>query len=135
LLQTITDGVTILSEMPAPTKIRLDPAPTKVFSWIEFDPDGPQVLDDRGRTIQPAGPCLNIRYRYNGAEWSFYPVSEDEARAVMNPTAKYGFSIGSAFSSVIKAHKSGRAVKIGDRQATVKQREEIEKREGRRWLA
>ena len=54
---------------------------------------------------------------------------------VMNPGATYGFSIGSAFSQIISAHKSGRTVKSGERQETVKQREEIEQRTGRRWLA
>lgn len=115
--------------------LRLDPSPSKVFSWLEYDPDAPAVHDDRGRTIQPAGPCLRVRYRSNGAEWIHFPVSEDEARQVMNPGAKYGYSIGSAFSQIIKARKSGRLVKVGERRETVKQREDIEKREGRRWLA
>lgn len=115
--------------------IRLDPSPSKVFSWLEYDPDSPAVLDDRGRTIQPAGPCLNIRYRYNGAEWAFWPVSEEEARQVMNPGPRYGYSIGSAFGQLIKAHKSGRQIKSGERKETRKQREEAEQRAGRRWLA
>ena len=42
---------------------------------------------------------------------------------------------GSAFGSIIKAHKSGRQVRSGDRQETRRQREVEEKREGRRWLA
>lgn len=119
----------------APTTIRLDPSSSKVFSWLEYNPDAPAVIDDRGRTIQPAGPTLTVRYRYNGAEHSFWPVSEEEAREVMNPGQKYGYSIGSAFGSIIKAHKSGRQVKPGERQETKRQREEIEARAGRRWLA
>ena len=94
------------------------------------------IIDEAtGRTIRPQGPTLHIRYRYNGAEWEFWPVSEDEARQVMNPGALYGYSIGSAFGSIIKAHKSGRLIKSGERQATKQQREQEEKREGRRWLA
>ena len=119
----------------APTRIRLDPAPSKPIAWIEWDPDAPEVRDDRGRLVQPAGPVLNVRYRYNGSEWSHWPVSREEAAEVMNPGAKYGYSIGAAFSSVIKAHKSGRQIKTGERQETQKQREAEEKREGRRWLA
>lgn len=115
--------------------IRLDPSPSRVFSWLEYDPDASEVIDDRGRVVQPAGPALNIRYRYNGAEWSFFPVSEDEARRVMNPGSEFGYSIGSAFSQIIKAHKSGRLVKPAERQETRKQREEVEQRAGRRWLA
>ena len=118
-----------------PSPIRLDPSPSKVFSWLEWNPNTPAVRDERDRLIQPAGPSLHIRYRYNGAEWEFYPVSEEEAREVFNPGQKYGFSIGSAFSSLIKAHKSGRQIKSGDRQATQQQRAEIEQRAGRRWLA
>lgn len=116
--------------------IRLDPSPSKVFSWLQFDPNAPEVLDERtGRTIRPAGPVLTVRYRYNGAEWEHWPVSEDEARRVFNPGAAYGYSIGSAFGQIIKSHKSGRQVKSGERQETKRQREEIEERTGRRWLA
>jgi hypothetical protein len=68
-------------------------------------------------------------------EWEFWPVSEEEARQVMNPGHIYDFSIGRAYSSVIKAHKSSRMVKSGDRQATKEQRADIEQRAGRRWLA
>jgi len=120
---------------PQSQVIRLDPSPSEVFSWLAWDPAAPEVLDDRGRTIRPAGPTLTIRYRYNGAEWEFFPVSESEAREVMNPGQKYGYSIGSAFGSIIKAYKSGRQVRSGDRQETRRQREVEEKREGRRWLA
>lgn len=114
---------------------RLDPSPSRVFSWLEYVPDAPAVLDDRGRMIRPAGPTLTARYRFNGAEWEFWPVTEEEAKQVFNPGATYGYSIGSAFSQIIKARKSGRLVKVGERRETVKQREDIEKREGRRWLA
>ena len=117
------------------TSIRLDPCHSKVFSWIEWALDAPAIEDDRGRCVRPAGPTLTIRYRYNGAEWEFWPVSIEEAHEVMNPGAKYGYSIGSTFSSIVKAHKSGRQVKMGERQETKKQREAEEKREGRRWLA
>jgi hypothetical protein len=118
-----------------PRTIRLDPAPSKPLSWLEWFEESPVVFDDRGRTIQPAGPSLRVRYRYNGTEKEFWPVTEEEALTVMNPGATYGFSIGSAFSQIIAAHKSGRTVKSGERQETVKQREEIEQRTGRRWLA
>jgi hypothetical protein len=118
-----------------PRTIRLDPAPSKPLSWLEWCEDSSAVLDDRGRTIQPAGPSLRVRYRYNGTEKEYWPVTEEEALAVMNPGAAYGFSIGSAFSQIISAYKSGRTVKSGERQETVKQREEIEQRTGRRWLA
>lgn len=123
----------------APTQsdrsVLLNPSPSKVFSWILWEPAAPAVLDDQGRTIQPAGPVLTVRYRYNGAEQSFWPVSEQEAKQVMNPGPLYDYSIGKAFGDIVKAHKSGRLIKPGERQSTVKQREEIEARAGRRWLA
>jgi hypothetical protein len=53
----------------------------------------------------------------------------------MNPGSLYHYSIGAAFSSIVKSHKSGRQVRSGDRQATTLQREVEEKRAGRRWLA
>ena len=109
--------------------IRLDPSPSKAFSWLEWEPNVPES------EYHPACSLLRVRYRYNGSEFEFWPVSEEEARKVMNPGAAYGYSVGSAFSQIIKAYKSGRLVKNGERQSTVKQREEIEKREGRRWLA
>lgn len=115
--------------------VRLDPSHSKVFSWLEWNPDAPATFDARGRTIQPETSILHVRYRYNGAEWVFWPVNEEEARKVMNPGPEYGFSIGSAFSQIIKAHKSGRLIKSGERQETKKQREEIEQRSGRKWLA
>ena len=109
--------------------IRLDPSPSKVFSWIEFDPAAPAT------DHHPVCGVLRVRYRYNGTEMEFFPVSEEEAKLVMNPGAVYGYSIGSAFSQVIAPYKSKRVVKPGERQATVKQREELEQRAGRRWLA
>ena len=116
--------------------IRLDPSPSKVFSFLEWASDVPEVRDSAtNRLVQPSGPALHIRYRYNGAEWIFWPVSEEEARQVMNPGAKYGFSIGSAFGQIIKPYKSVRLVKSGERQSTKTQREVEEKRAGRRWLA
>jgi hypothetical protein len=121
---------------PSPITLRLDPSPSKVFSWLQWDENAPAILDEiSGRTLQPAGPTLTIRYRYNGAEWNFWPVSLEEARAVMNPGATYNYSIGSAFGSIIKAHKSGRLIKSGERQETRKQRAVEEQRAGRRWLA
>ena len=53
----------------------------------------------------------------------------------MQPGQEFDFSIGHAFSQLIKGRKSQRQVKSGDRQATKQQREETEKRSGRRWLA
>lgn len=86
--------------------MRLDPCPSKVFSWMEHE-----------------GDVLRIKYRYNGAVWEFWPVSDEEAKLVMNPGQKYGFSIGSAFSQVIKAHKNGRQVG------------KVEKQEPKRFIA
>ncbi len=118
-----------------PKVLRLDPAPSRVFTFLEWTEDAPAVIDDRGRTIQPAGSVLLVHFRGSGIEWSHWPVSEEEARAVMFPNAVYDFSIGRAYSSIIKAHKSGRPVKSADRQETKKQREQQETRAGRRWLA
>jgi hypothetical protein len=109
--------------------VRLDPSPSKVFSWIEFDPAAPAT------DHHPACSLLRVRYRYNGSEMEFWPCTESEAKQVMNPGALYNYSIGSAFSSIIKAHKSGRLIKSGERQSTKQQREVEEKRAGRRWLA
>ena len=118
-----------------PSALRLDPSPSDVFSWLEWTPNAEEVLDERGRTIQPSGSVLCVRYRTTGAEWTFWPVSEEEARAVMFPGPKYDFSIGRAYGEIIKAHKSGRPVKTGERAETRRQREVEEKRVGRRWLA
>ena len=118
-----------------PQIIRLDPSPSKVFSWLSYDPDAPAVLDDNGRTLRPAGPTLTVRYRFNGSEFEFFPVSFEECQAVFNPGAIYDYSIGKAFGSIIKSHKSSRKISSGERQSTKAQREQEEKREGRRWLA
>jgi hypothetical protein len=119
----------VTDQANSPQPIRLDPSPSKVFSWIEYDPAAPET------DHHPACGVLRIRYRYNGAEWEFWPCSLEEANEVMNPGQKYDFSIGSAFGSIVKAHKSGRLIKPGDRQETKRQREVEEKRAGRRWLA
>jgi hypothetical protein len=124
---------------PSPTNgpqvLRLDPSPSKVFSWLEWNPAAEELRDEAsGRISRPAGPTLHVRYRSTGAEWEFWPVSELEARTVFNPGPIYDYSIGHAFGSIIKAHKSGRLVKTGDRQATQQQRAEVEQRAGRRWL-
>ncbi len=116
--------------------LRLDPSPSKVFSWLEWEPEATALIDEAtGRVSRPAAPVLRVRYRTTGAEWEFWPVTEEEARRVMQPGPEYDFSIGRAFGEIIKAHKSGRLVKSGERQETKKQREEIEQRAGRRWLA
>ena len=119
----------------SPTTLRLDPSPSKVFSWLSWSEDAPAILNDNGRTVRPSGPTLTCRYRGNGAEWEFWPVSREEAQTLFNPGQIYDYSIGKAFGSIIKAHKSGRLLKSGDRQATKEQREETEQRAGRRWLA
>jgi hypothetical protein len=120
---------------PSPNILRLDPAPSKVFSWIEWNPDAPAVLDERGRTIQPAGPAITARYRTTGMEMTAWPVTEEEARKIMQPDATYDFSSGRAWSQIVMPHKSKRLVKSGERQATKQQREQQEKQSGRRWLA
>ena len=120
----------------SPVGFRLDPSPSKVFSWLEWSPDAPALLDEvTGRALRPAAPLLHVRYRTTGAEWEFWPVSESEARRVMQPGREYNFSIGSAFADLIKGQKSSRQVKSCERQETRKQRAEIEQRAGRRWLA
>ena len=116
-------------------KLRVDPCPSRAFSWIEWDPEAEAVLDDNGRTIQPAGPVLTVRYRGTGAEWAAYPVSEEEARRIMAPGAEFDYSSGRAYSQIIQPYKSKRQVKSGDRQSTKEQREQVEKQAGRRWLA
>lgn len=126
----------MIDQVQTTQTLRLDPSPSKVFSWLFWEEDAPALLDETfGRTLRPAGPLLHVRFRGTGAEWEHWPVSEVEARLVMNPGFAYDFSIGKAYSSIIKAHKSGRMVKSGERQETVKQRAEIEQRAGRRWLA
>lgn len=113
----------------SPATLRLDPSPSKVFSWLEWE-SAAEESDHH-----PATSILRVRYRSTGAEWEFWPVSESEARRVMQPGREFDFSIGRAFGEVIKAYKSGRLVKSGERQATKKQRGEVEQRAGRRWLA
>ena len=118
------------------TVLRLDPAPSRMFSWLEWQADAPALLDEAsGRALRPAGPTLHVRYRTTGAEFEHWPVSEDEARRVFQPGREFDFSIGRAFADIVKSHKSSRQVKPGDRQETAKQRKEVEQRSGRRWLA
>ena len=120
----------------SPITLRLDPAPSKVFTFLEWNANSPEIRDENtNRLVMPEGPSLRVRYRGNGAEWEFFPVSLEEAQALFNPGQIYDYSIGKAFGSIIKAHKSGRLLKSGDRQATKEQREETEQRAGRRWLA
>lgn len=109
---------------------RIDPCHSKAFSWMEWFPHLEPLSDEQGRFVRPGSPVLRVRYRYNGAEWEFWPVSEDEWREVSNPGQKYGYSIGSAFSQIVKAHKSGRMVKAGEKQA-----KSPEAKPARRWLA
>jgi hypothetical protein len=130
--------MTLSSPIPPipPPVLRLDPSPSRVFSWLEWNPDAPEVRDEAtNRLVQPAGPALTVRFRTTGTEWAYWPVSEQEARQVLFPSAVYNFSIGQAFSSIIKAHKSSRHIRSEDRQATKEQRTEQEQRAGRRWLA
>jgi len=118
-----------------PKILRVDPSPSRVFSWLEWREFTEAVLDERGRTIQPAGPSLRVRYRTTGAEWEAFPVSEEEAIRICRPGAEFDYSSGRAYSQLIAPYKSKRLVKSGDRQETRRQREQEEKREGRRWLA
>jgi hypothetical protein len=125
---------------PSPTNspgvLRLDPCQSKVFSWISWDPESLEIRDEvSGRLIQPAGPALTVRYRTTGAEWTAWPVSEEEAHAVMQPGSLYDFSSGRAYSQLILPRKSKRMIKPSERRATSEQRAEVEKRAGRRWLA
>ena len=122
--------------LPSPQTFRLEPSPSRVFSWLEYVPDASVLLDEAsGRTLRPAGPTLHVRYRTTGVEFEFWPVSEAEAHAVFSPGPQYDFSIGRAFNDLIKSHKSSRQVKPGERQETRKQRAEVEQRAGRSWLA
>ena len=116
--------------------IRLDPCRSKVFSWIQFDSDAPEIRDEAtGRLIQPQGPAITARYRTTGMEITAWPITEDEARRIMQPGAEFDYSSGRAWSQIVMPYKSKRMVKSGQRQETVKQREETEQRAGRRWLA
>jgi hypothetical protein len=116
--------------------LRLDPSPSKMFTWLQWEPEASEIRDEAsGRMIRPALPTLTVRYRTTGAEWEFWPVTESEARLVFQPNAVYDYSIGRAFSQLVKGRKSQRQVKPGERQETVRQRGVEEKRAGRRWLA
>ena len=116
--------------------LRLDPSPSKVFSWLEWNPAAEELRDEAsGRVSRPAGPTLHVRYRTTGLEMEAWPVSEEEARRVFQPGAEFDYSIGRAWSQLIMPCKSKRTIKAGDRQATQQQRAEVEQRAGRRWLA
>jgi hypothetical protein len=116
--------------------LRLDPAPSRVFTFLEWNPEVAELRDENtNRLIRPAGPTLHVRYRTTGMEMEFWPVSLEEARRCLFPGAEFDFSIGRAMSQVIQPYKSKRMVKSGERQETKKQREQIEERAGRRWLA
>ena len=116
--------------------IRVDPCRSRVFSWISFDPDAPEVRDEAtNRLIQPQGPAITARYRTTGMEMTAWPITEDEAKRIMQPGAEFDYSSGRAWSQIVMPYKSKRMVKSGDRQATKEQREETEQRAGRRWLA
>ena len=120
----------------SPAHLRLDPAPSSVFSWLDWQADAPALLDEAsGRTLRPAGPTLHARYRTTGMEMEAWPVSEEEARRIFQPGAEFDYSIGRAWSQIVMPHKSKRTVKSGERQETKKQRAEVEQRAGRRWLA
>jgi hypothetical protein len=116
--------------------IRVDPCRSKVFSWISYDPDAPEVRDEAtGRLIQPQGPAITARYRTTGMEITAWPITEDEARRIMLPGQEFDYSSGRAWSQIVMPYANKRMVKSGQRQETVKQREEAEQRAGRRWLA
>ncbi len=116
--------------------IRIDPCRSRVFAWIEFNPDAPEVRDEQtNRLLQPAGPAITARYRTTGMEMTAWPITESEARCIMQPGAEFDYSSGRAWSQIVMPYKSKRMVKSGQRQETVKQRTEIEQRAGRRWLA
>jgi hypothetical protein len=120
---------------PSSKTLRVDPCHSKVFSWIFWQEAAEAVLDDRGRTIQPAGPAITARYRTTGAEWCAWPCSEEIARRIMQPGQEFDFSSGRAWSQLMMTRMSKRMVKSGERQETVRQREQQEKQSGRRWLA
>jgi hypothetical protein len=122
-------------ETPSPKTLRLDPAPSKAYAWIQWDENAPEIRDENSnRLIRPAGPTLTARFRSTGAEWEHWPVSEQEALAVMRPNGTYDYSVGRAMSQVIQPHKSKRLIKSGERQETKKQRAEVEKRAGKLWI-
>ena len=120
---------------PSSKELRVDPCHSKVFSWLFWQEHAEAVLDERGRTIQPAGPAITARYRTTGMEMTAFPVTEEEARKIMWPDATYNFSSGRAWSQIVMPYLSKRIVKPGDRQETKRQREQAEQQAGRRWLA
>lgn len=123
------------NDQASPATLRLDPAPSRVFSWLEWRGSAEAILDEAsGRVSRPAGPTLHVRYRTTGLEMEAWPVSEEEARRVFQPGAEFDYSIGRAWSQLIMPCKSKRTIKAGDRQATQQQRAEVEQRAGRRWL-
>ena len=120
----------------SPKELRLDPCRSKVFSWIFWQESAPEIRDEAtGRLLQPAGPAITVRYRTTGMEMTAWPVTEEEARRIMQPGAEFDYSSGRAWSQIVMPYKSKRMVKSGERQSTKQQREEIETRAGRRWLA
>ena len=125
-----------LTNPPVPQVIRLDPSPSRVFTWLQWEPEAPEIRDPgTNRMIRPAMPLLTVRFRTTGLEQEFWPVTESEARRVTQPGQEFDYSIGRAFSQLIKGRKSQRTVKPGERQETKRQREQQEKQAGRRWLA
>jgi hypothetical protein len=119
-----------------PPIIRIDPCRSRVFAWIEFNSDASEVRDEvTNRLVQPAGPAITARYRTTGMEMTAWPITEEEARRIMQPGAEFDYSSGRAWSQIVMPYKFKRTVKSGQRQETVKQRTEIEQRAGRRWLA
>jgi hypothetical protein len=116
--------------------VRIDPCHSKVFSWIEYNPNALEVRDEAtNRLIQPEGPAITARYRTTGMEMTAWPITESEATRIMRPGAEFDYSSGRAWSQIVMPYKSKSMVKSGDRQETKKQREEVEQRAGRRWLA
>ena len=116
-------------------ELRVDPCHSKVFSWLHWCEEAPAVIDERGRTIQPAGSCITGRYRTTGMEMTAWPCSEEDARRILWPGAEFDYSSGRAWSQIVMPYLSKRIVKSGERQSTVKQREQAEQQAGRRWLA
>ena len=121
---------------PVPQTLRLDPAPSRVFTWLQWESEAAEIRDPvTNRMIRPMMPLLTVRFRTTGLEQEFWPVTESEFRRVTQPGQEFDFSIGRAFSQLIKGRKSQRQVKSGDRQETKRQREQAEQQAGRRWLA
>lgn len=124
------------ADQPAPKTLRLDPAPSRALSSLVWEEEGAEVVDDSGRIFQPAGPSLTVRFRGTGAVWCYWPCSREEAQAVMAPGTRYDFSIGRAFSDLIRgAGKSSRQVRAGERPAEGRAGAQQAGRPDRRWLA